>query len=1088
MPQESLDDLVVRLATGVQSKPAVPGLQRAKNADFVVIQDGEVWLKRRALHWADGALLWSCATVNAVRPEKSVLHGDEAFKDLLPALVARGDLRRGDDDDEFFRRFSQPLPDPASPSGWQLPELLSTLHGAAALSETPAPPGFVGNLFPYQQQALTWMLARERARNTPATDVLSPLWASYVAADGQRLYANKVTGTLVAERPAAPAYPRISGGILADEMGLGKTVMLASLIAANPFDPAALAGTGTQIELDRMIAAGELVLNEQPVPVKATLVTVTRFIKTQWIDELMRWIPGANVLRFDSDLQSLDAPAMRAAVAAADVVVIAYEELTSIAKPPRGSEGKQARVARSVLCDGTLWWRVVLDEAQTVSEAECAEALSASWLWKANMWATTGTPLREDLSDLHGLLIQLDYEPYASCVYGTPYSKSRARCFETQLLAPYAKHEPGSFGRLQALMQSVMLRRMHADPEIRRQAGVPEPTVQLRRLQMQPAERAWYLQTIASVYDAAGGFLVRERKREEDARTYLLEQREALTSELSMWVASQPSLTDTAVRAYLDVPLKMRLNVGYRDRVMFNAKQPEEVSQRIAAAFPAPIRRRLDTISCELDYLLPCIDRLIALRTAEQRALSSDRWRWSRFQYEARRAAVSSFTSHMHLHLFFAFLGDSWPPQPAVDKEEQRKNFNKKLKEDDAFDEEWIRRHQRDVRKWLFHPKLRPDAAATGNGTADASAASLQAGVDSVTRDHALVADLTARLAAVRARVGGGGASSEDVALETHLQRLLGLAESKLQFLQAAGTSPEGGGDCCSICLDDFVEGEDDGNASVLVPCGHKFHEPCVRQSRGNVCPLCRCRWDSVVPIDDFRSSGMQAALAPAHDNSPLSALQLAHGSKLGFLLHDLGVRALQTGGLLKCVVASQFPAVLSLVSRELGLAGHKVFNAAPRSDGQLGSALGYMFAEQALSSFRHYERTTDGAALPPDRAAVLLLHLDAARDSAAAGVNLQCATVLHLLEPYGNAGVEAQAIGRLVRVGQQRPVTVLRLVMRDTMEEEVLRAQQEDERGTALPGAGEFFAGMNMRRLFDLVAGAPPRDEGRTQLTPAPQ
>jgi hypothetical protein len=115
-------------------------------------------------------LLWQRVT-NPVHPEKAVLNGNDVFKELLSALLERGHMSRGEDDDAFYGRFN-PLPDPASlSSGWQLPALLSTLHGAAgdALPETPAPPGFVGSLYLYQQCALTWMLAR--ALNSPVAAV-----------------------------------------------------------------------------------------------------------------------------------------------------------------------------------------------------------------------------------------------------------------------------------------------------------------------------------------------------------------------------------------------------------------------------------------------------------------------------------------------------------------------------------------------------------------------------------------------------------------------------------------------------------------------------------------------------------------------------------------------------------------------------------------------------------------------------------------------------------------------------------------------------------------------------------------------------
>ncbi len=49
---------------------------------------------------------------------------------------------------------------------------------------------------------------------------------------------------------------------------------------------------------------------------------------------------------------------------------------------------------------------------------------------------------------------------------------------------------------------------------------------------------------------------------------------------------------------------------------------------------------------------------------------------------------------------------------------------------------------------------------------------------------------------------------------------------------------------------------------------------------------------------------------------------------------------------------------------------------------------------------------------------------------AASAGITLTVATHVYLLEPALNATFEKQAIGRTVRMGQNKPVTVTRAVM----------------------------------------------------------
>jgi hypothetical protein len=50
--------------------------------------------------------------------------------------------------------------------------------------------------------------------------------------------------------------------------------------------------------------------------------------------------------------------------------------------------------------------------------------------------------------------------------------------------------------------------------------------------------------------------------------------------------------------------------------------------------------------------------------------------------------------------------------------------------------------------------------------------------------------------------------------------------------------------------------------------------------------------------------------------------------------------------------------------------------------------------------------------------------------------LNLTIATRIHLIEPQWNPAVEAQAIGRALRFGQDHRVTIIRYIMQDTVEQ----------------------------------------------------
>lgn len=64
-------------------------------------------------------------------------------------------------------------------------------------------------------------------------------------------------------------------------------------------------------------------------------------------------------------------------------------------------------------------------------------------------------------------------------------------------------------------------------------------------------------------------------------------------------------------------------------------------------------------------------------------------------------------------------------------------------------------------------------------------------------------------------------------------------------------------------------------------------------------------------------------------------------------------------------------------------------------------------------------------------------------------GLNLTAADYVFLLDPWWNPAVEAQAVDRAHRIGQERPVIAYRLIARETVEEKIL-ALQETKRDLA--------------------------------------
>lgn len=59
-------------------------------------------------------------------------------------------------------------------------------------------------------------------------------------------------------------------------------------------------------------------------------------------------------------------------------------------------------------------------------------------------------------------------------------------------------------------------------------------------------------------------------------------------------------------------------------------------------------------------------------------------------------------------------------------------------------------------------------------------------------------------------------------------------------------------------------------------------------------------------------------------------------------------------------------------------------------------------------------------------------------------GLNLTCASQCVILDPFWNPFVEDQAIDRIHRIGQLRPVVVHRIVIEETVEDRILALQEK--------------------------------------------
>jgi SNF2 family DNA or RNA helicase len=185
-----------------------------------------------------------------------------------------------------------------------------------------------------------------------------------------------------------------------------------------------------------------------------------------------------------------------------------------------------------------------------------------------------------------------------------------------------------------------------------------------------------------------------------------------------------------------------------------------------------------------------------------------------------------------------------------------------------------------------------------------------------------------------------------------------------------------------------------------------------------------------------LRQASCHRALVPGQ-SAPSS-------SKVAVLLEALDEAAAEGH---KALVFSQWTGLLDLVEPHLRAAGIRF----TRLDGRT------LDRQAVVEEFQ-------SEAGPP----VLLISLRAG----GTGLNLTAADHVFLLDPWWNPAVEEQAADRAHRIGQDRPVSVYRLVARETVEERILELQERKRAlaEAALSGA-DRAAAITREDLLGLLA-----------------
>lgn len=165
-------------------------------------------------------------------------------------------------------------------------------------------------------------------------------------------------------------------------------------------------------------------------------------------------------------------------LASYDVVVTTYNVITSEWK----GDGENA----STGLYSVKWWRVVLDEAQSIKNKNSKSAQGCCGLSSVNRWCLSGTPLQNNVDELYSLIRFLriapmdDYSVWRSKIT-TPVSNGQGEL---------------AIERLQTLLSVIMIRRTKA--VLSKQTGnadmlsLPSRHVYNVTLDFSPEERGMY--------------------------------------------------------------------------------------------------------------------------------------------------------------------------------------------------------------------------------------------------------------------------------------------------------------------------------------------------------------------------------------------------------------------------------------------------------------------------------------------------------------------------------------------------------------------------------------------------------------------
>ncbi|XP_062069293.1 helicase-like transcription factor isoform X2 [Lepus europaeus] len=228
----------------------------------------------------------------------------------------------------------------------------------------------------------------------------------------------------------------------------------------------------------------------------------------------------------------------------------------------------------------------------------------------------------------------------------------------------------------------------------------------------------------------------------------------------------------------------------------------------------------------------------------------------------------------------------------------------------------------------------------------------------------------------------------------------------KMKLILSSGSDEE-----CAICLDSLT-------VPVITHCAHVFCKPCICQVIQNEqphakCPLCRndIHGDNLLECPPEELSC---------DSEKKSNMEWTSSSKINALMHAL-IDLRTKNPNIKSLVVSQFTTFLSLIETPLKASGF-LFT---RLDGSMAQ-------KKRVESIQCFQNTEAGSPT------IMLLSLKAG----GVGLNLCAASRVFLMDPAWNPAAEDQCFDRCHRLGQKQEVIITKFIVKDSVEENMLKIQ----------------------------------------------